>query len=385
MNDKLPLKGLIVLEFSQFLAGPSAGLRLADLGARVIKIERPNGGDACRTMALKNIFIGNDSLLFHTINRNKESFTADFKNEDDKEWVKKLILKADVLTHNFRPGIMEKAGLDYSSVKAINSRIIYAAVTGYGKRGPWKDKPGQDLLIQSLSGLSFLSGSGDAPLPFGLSIADMICGTHLVQGILACLYQRQITGEGSFVEVSLLESILDFQFEFLTTWFNGGSLPVKSKVNNAHSLLGAPYGLYKTADGYLALAMADLCTLANALELPVLKDYINEKDIFNNRDKIKSFIKQHLVTNTNNFWKSKMDTAKLWCMPVMNWKELLAHESYKSLQMQQAITTHDGQTIHALRMPVHINNKKIFAAKPAPQLGQHTEAIKDELLNEKFV
>src|SRR5688500_1803270 len=152
MTD-LPLKGLVVLEFSQYLSGPSAGLRLADLGARVIKIERPGTGDACRQLSIKNLWSDGNSLLFHTINRNKESFAADLKNPEDLFIIKKFIEEADVVTHNFRPGVMEKVGLSYAAVKQLNPRIIYAEITGYGKHGPWKKRPGQDLLLQSMSGL----------------------------------------------------------------------------------------------------------------------------------------------------------------------------------------------------------------------------------------
>ena len=155
----LPLQGLVVLEFSQYLSGPSAGLRLADLGARVIKIERPLKGDAGRKLAIKNIWVDDNSLLFHTINRNKESFTADLKDAEDAALVKKLITKADVVMHNFRPGVMEKTGFGYEAVKQINPRIIYAVISGYGKEGPWRNKPGQDLLLQSMTGLAFTTGN----------------------------------------------------------------------------------------------------------------------------------------------------------------------------------------------------------------------------------
>src|SRR5688572_23226039 len=151
---RLPLEGLLVLELSQYLSGPSAGLRLADLGARVIKIERSRKGDAGRQLAIKNLWTDDNSLLFHAINRNKESFTADLKNAEDLKQVKKLIEKADVITNNFRPGVMEKLGLSYTEIQQINPRIIYAEITGYGQKGPWKDKPGQDLLLQSISGLA---------------------------------------------------------------------------------------------------------------------------------------------------------------------------------------------------------------------------------------
>lgn len=191
--DNRPLAGLVVLEFSQFMAGPTAGLRLADLGARVIKIERPGSGEGGRQIAIKNIFVDDSSLVFHTINRNKESYAADLKNVEDLEAIRKLIAKADVITHNFRPGVMEKIGLDYANVRTLNPKIIYATVTGYGQEGPWAKKPGQDLLVQSMSGLTWLSGSdGDNPVPFGLAVIDMYCATHLTQGILAALLKRSV-------------------------------------------------------------------------------------------------------------------------------------------------------------------------------------------------
>ncbi|HEX8547450.1 MAG TPA: CaiB/BaiF CoA-transferase family protein [Cytophagaceae bacterium] len=375
-NLNKPLEGLLVLEFSQFLAGPSAGLRLADLGARVIKIERPQGGDACRKLVLKNLWVGDDSLLFHTINRNKESYTADLKKTEDLDAVKALIKQADILTHNFRPGVMEKIGLDYGSVKTINPALIYAEVTGYGKVGPWKDKPGQDLLLQSLSGLSHLSGNSDSPQPFGLAIADIMCGAHLVQGILAALIQRTSEGEGAHVEVSLMESILDFQFEFLTTWFNGGGLPVKSNINHAHALLSAPYGIYQTKDGYIALAMSDLKLVGLAAGLPSLIE--NTQDPFEDRDLIKERIAARLIEDSNEYWLGRLSEYKLWVMPVLNWKQLREEPAYQSLKMEQELTTSSGQTVRAVRGAIHIDGQPLYSSLSAPILGENTEAINKE-------
>ena len=234
----LPLQGIMVLEFCQYLAGPYAGLRLADLGARVIKVERPGSGEAGRRLATKNIYVDGDSLVFHSINRNKESLEADLKDPADLERVKSLIAEADVMTHNFRPGVMERIGLDFDSVMSINPRMVYGEVTGYGREGPLKNKPGQDLLAQAISGLTWLTGdAGQPPVPFGLAVGDMICGTHLAQGILAALVGRGKDGTGSRVEVSLLESLLDLQFEVLTTHLNDGErLPERAEVRNAHAV-----------------------------------------------------------------------------------------------------------------------------------------------------
>ena len=174
--------------------------------------------------------------------------------------------------HNFRPGVIERLGLDYASIKSLNPRIVYGQITGYGGSGPWKDKPGQDLLVQALSGLTWLSGNAtDGPVPMGIAIADIICGMHLAQGILACLVRRTITNHGGLVEVSMLESVLDMQFETITTFLQDGGQPMqRTATNNAHAYLGAPYGIYRTRDGHLALAMGRIPQLGELLGCPAL-------------------------------------------------------------------------------------------------------------------
>ncbi|MGZ3952034.1 MAG: CaiB/BaiF CoA transferase family protein [Flavisolibacter sp.] len=376
--ENLPLKGITVLEFSQYLSGPSAGLRLADLGARVIKIERPCKGDACRQLAIKNLWLGENSLLFHTINRNKESFAADLKSEDDLEIVKKLIARADVVTHNFRPGIMEKVGLDYASVKKLNEKIIYAEISGYGKKGPWKNKPGQDLLLQSLSGLTFTSGDKDHdPVPFGIAIADIICGTHLAQGVLAALIRRHRKGIGAFIELSLLESLLDFQFELLTTYFSSNQLPERSKHNNGHALLSAPYGIYRTAGGFISIAMVSLDKLSSSLECPELLVF-SQADAFKKRDEIKKVINHHLEKHPASYWLNKLQQSGIWAMEVFNWSQLKKEEAYTILEMEQIVGREQHQFI-TTRCPIRINRKKLFASKAAPSLGADNQSITCEL------
>lgn len=373
-----PLDGLLVLEFAQFMAAPTAGLRLADLGARVIKIERPVKGEAGRQIAIRNIFVDGDSLVFHTINRNKESYAADLKNADDLERVKKLIAMADVITHNFRPGVMEKIGLDYQSVKIINPRVIYGVVTGYGNKGPWALRPGQDLLVQSLSGLTYLSGTNDSgPVPFGLATADMICGAHFVQGILAALIKRAKTNAGSLVEVSLIESTLDLQFEVLTTYLNdGGKLPPRSSVKGAgHAYLSAPYGIYKTADDYLALAMGDLHRIANVLGCDISDVYPNKNLWFEHRDEIMNLLVQNIKERTTAEWIAKLDEQCIWCSEVYTYEQTLQHEGYKVLGMQQDVNLPSGGTLTTTRCPIRINGERLYSNIAAPSPGAQTDEI----------
>jgi len=377
-----PLEGLTVLEFAQYMAAPSAGLRLADLGARVIKIERPKSGEGGRQIAIKNLFVDGDSLVFHTINRNKESFAVDLKNPEDLATVKRLIARADVLTHNFRPGVMEKIGLDWESVRQLNPRIVYGEVTGYGQEGPWKDKPGQDLLLQSLSGLTWLSGNADqGPVPMGLAVVDILCGSHLVQGILAALIRRAKTQKGAFVQVSLLESILDFQFEVITTHLaDGGRPPQRSKRFNAHAYLSAPYGVYPTEDGYLALAMGDLMKIARLIGCTFIEAYSDPSRWFTCRDEIQQILADQLVTRPTAHWLAVLQTAGVWCSDVFDYAELLAHEAWKVLRMDQ-IVRREGVEVHTTRCPIRIDNEILFSPKAAPRVGEDNKSIQEALKN----
>jgi crotonobetainyl-CoA:carnitine CoA-transferase CaiB-like acyl-CoA transferase len=375
-----PLDGLSVLDFSQFLAGPSASLRLADMGARVIKIERPKTGDLSRQLYISNLALDGESTLFHSINRNKESFAADLKNERDRQLVHDLVAGADVMIQNFRPGVIERLGFDYKTVSKDNPRLVYGEVTGYGKLGPWRNKPGQDLLAQALSGLPWLNGNADQPpLPVGLSVADLFAGAHLVQGILACLVRRGITGSGGRVEVSLMESILDVQFELLTTFLNdGGKPPMRSAVNNGNAYLGAPYGIYQTADGSLAMAMGSVTRLGELLACPAMASYSDPKSWFECRDEIKRILANHLKTRTTDEWLALLEPADIWCSDVFTWSRLVNHDAFKALDMVQNVTCHDGSILRTTRCPIRIDGEIYKSSNGAPRVGQHTEDITEE-------
>jgi len=380
MNPPLPLEGLLVLDLSQFLAGPSAAMRLADLGARVIKIERPEKGDLCRQLYISNLQLDGDSTLFHSINRNKQSYAADLKKPDDLAKVKILLGRADVVIQNFRPGVIERIGLDYESVRQFNSKIVYGSVTGYGSTGPWAKKPGQDLLAQSMSGLAYLSGNADQPpVPMGLAVADLTAGHQLVQGILACLVRRGVTGIGGRVDVSLLESILDLQFEVFSTHLNdGGKAPDRCEVNNAHAYVGAPYGIYETADGYLSLAMGSVPQLGELLSYEPLLTYSDSRTWFTHRDEIKAHLVTHLKTETTRYWLDILEAADIWCSDVFTWERLRQEEGYKVLDFEQDVTNSNGTVLRTSRCPIRIDQQIYKHAKGAPFVGEDNTSIKKE-------
>lgn len=377
----LPLDGILVIDFSQFLSGPLCSLKLADLGARVIKIERPGVGDLCRTLYLSDTEIGGTNSLFHAINRNKESFTADLRNEDDRAMLRDLVARADVVLQNFRPGVIERQGFGYDDARALNPGVVYGSISGYGEDGPWVDLPGQDLLAQARSGLLWLTGSaGDPPMPMGLAAADMMAGNALAQGVLAALVRKARTGQGGLVQTSLLEALLDFQFEVLTTHLNdGGRLPQRSAVNGAHAYLGAPYGVYQTADGWLALAMTpSLERLATLMGLSDLDPWFNDpRQAMLDRDAIKTIIAAGVRTNGTAQWLALLQPADIWCAEVLDWPDLLASDAFQRLKMVQHIS---GATasLDTLRGPLRIDGATLTSPRAAPDLGQDRAAIIQE-------
>jgi CoA:oxalate CoA-transferase len=371
------LEDILIIDFSQFLSGPSAALRLADMGAEVIKIEKPGTGDICRQLYVSDIVLEGDSTIFHAINRNKKSYAADLKNEHDLEKIKKLLAKADVLMHNFRPGVMERLGLGYEEVKKINPSIVYAEISGYGTEGAWKNLPGQDLLLQAVSGLTWLSSSNDKnPTPMGVAVVDILAGTHLAQGILASLYQRGISGEGALVQVSMFESSIDFQFEVLTCYYNDGKqLPKRSAVNGANAYIAAPYGIYATANGYMALAMGNIVELATLLSCSDLLVFSQSAEWFDKRDDIKTILANHLVTQSTQHWLSILEPADIWCAQVLEYKELIQEEAYQKLQMEIVVKNSKGLSVTTTRCPIRIDGNILSSEKGAPFLGEDNAAI----------
>ncbi|TAA64240.1 CaiB/BaiF CoA-transferase family protein [Shinella sp. JR1-6] len=375
------LAGLTVVDMSQFLSGPYCSLRLADLGARVIKIERPDGGDLSRRLYLSDTEVGGDSTLFHAINRGKESLGIDLKNADDLAFLRRLLGKADVLIQNFRPGVIERLGLDYAAVKAINPAIVYASISGYGEDGPWVMRPGQDLLAQARSGLMWLNGdAAQGPVPFGLAVADMLAGANACQGILAALVRRGISGKGAHIQTSLLESLIDFQFEVLTTHLNdGGRKPKRSDFRSAHAYLSAPYGVYPAKDGYLAIAMTPLGRLQDLLQIEALAPYRDDsKAWFTARDAIKRTIAECIASETVDHWLSILEPADIWCSKVLEWPELLASDGFRILDMLQTVTREDAVSIGTTRCPVRVNGQRPAGHRAAPRIGEHSATIRAE-------
>jgi CoA:oxalate CoA-transferase len=383
-HSDLPMSGITVLDFSQFLAGPMAAMRLGDLGARVIKIERPQGGDIGRRLAFGGIVEDGDTLSFHITNRNKDSFAADLKDENDKKQILKLLSKADVVIQNFRPGVMERLGFSYEEVANLNPKIIYASISGYGSSGPWATRPGQDLLAQSLSGLPWLSGSGeDPPIPVGVALADIITSIHCAHGVTAALLRRERTGKGGQVETSLMESMLDLQFELISAHLNDPTIAVdRGARHTAHAFLQAPYGIYPTSDGFLALAMGSVPEIGELIGLPALSKFADPDTWWSMQTEITGLIAGHLISQTTKAWLDLLDAGDIWCAPVLTLPELINHEGFQGMGMSQDIirTSPDGSEVRlqTTRSPLRFDGRPLRNSRGAPRIGEHNQQIFEE-------
>ncbi|MXU66885.1 CaiB/BaiF CoA transferase family protein [Oceanomicrobium pacificus] len=367
-----PLAGLRVLDFSQFLAGPYASLRLADLGAEVIKVERAGMGDLSRYLYVSDVLIDGESSIFHAINRGKSSVAVDLKSSEGKARIWQLIEGADVVIQNFRPGVIERLGFGYDAVRARNPDIVYGSISGYGTGHTWEALPGQDLLAQARSGIMWLSGNDrDGPVALGLPVADILAGAALVHGILALLVRRGLTGEGGHTETSLIEAIADLQFELLSTHMNdGGILPSRPATNAAHAYLSAPYGLYRTADGHIAIAMNDLRDLWQCLDIEV---DISGLDAFRDRDRISAVLANHVRRMKTHALAHLLEQADIWAAPVMDWAEFDEAGILQSLGMIGR-ERRGGTDIATLLSPIRIDGTRPSASGPAPRLGDGGDA-----------
>lgn len=369
----LPLQGLRVLDFSQFLAGPYAALKLADMGADVVKVERTGTGDLSRHLYLTDTRIGGESTIFHAINRNKRSVAVDMKSETDRTAIRELVRGADVVLQNFRPGVMDRLGFGYEAVRAINPRVVYGSVSGYGTEGPWVDLPGQDLLAQARSGMMWLTGSAaDGPVAVGLPIGDVLAGAALAHGVLALLFRRERHGIGGLVETSLMEVLADLQFELLTTWLNdGGRTPLRSGQSPAHAYLAAPYGVYATADGHVAIAMGKLETLARITGLDSATAAL---DPFAARDRIKAGLAAALATKPTADWMEAFVAADIWAAPVLDWRALVATGMMETLDMLQEVERGEVR-LTTTRLPIKFDGQRPAATRAAPALGDANDLL----------
>lgn len=373
------LDGIRVVSFNHFHAGPMAAQTLADLGADVIAIE-PLQGAFHRNWAVADHFVAGQSVNLLTTGRNKRSLALDIKHPQGLALARQLVERADVVMENFRPGAMARLGLGYDDIRATNPRVIYASATGYGSSGPYVDRPGQDLLLQALSGLAARTGSADGgPTPVGAVVVDQHASTLYAMSILAALFNRERTGKGRLVEVNLLQAAIDLQAESLTAWLNGArDAAPRAGHGLAAWFCGGAYGIHPTADGHLAIAIASPRALARALDLPEL-DALDDVDAYRARDVIARAVHDRLKTRVTAHWLAVLHEHDIWHAPVQDYDDLLADPQLRHLEVFRTVRGEAGDDVTLLGNPMRFDGETL-PVRLAPQpLGAQTAEILREL------
>ncbi len=377
-----PLKGIKVLDLSRHLAGPYCSMLLADMGAEVIKVEQPGKGDETRTYGPP--FIKGESAYFLSINRNKKSITVNFKQEEGKEIIHRLIKKSDILMENFRPGSLDKIGLDYNSVAKSNPKIIYASISGYGKTGPESKRPGYDLAIQGMGGIMSLTGdSSGPPCKVGTSIGDILGGIYTCQGILLALIARIKTKKGQLVDISLLDcqvSLLTYQAGI---YFATGSPP--KRIGNQHPTI-CPYETFKASDGYINIAVANdklwhkLCDLLGLDEIENDPRFSSNPKRVENRDELFPIIDKIISTKKSTEWLKIFDEEGIPSGPILTVDSVVNHPQVQARKMVTEISHPKAGQIKLTGIPVKLSDTPGSIENPPPLLGQHTDEILSDVL-----
>ena len=373
------LNDIRIVSFNHFLMGPLGIQILADMGADVICVEALSGGFQ-RRFGGAQTFIDGDGCSFHLAGRNKRNIALNLKHPTGVEIARTLINRADVVAENFRPGVMDRLGLGYRDLRGLQPDLIYAAATGFGTTGPGAERPGQDLLIQALSGLALISGTqSSGPRPIGVSIADHHGAALYALGILGALFRRERTGKGCFVDVDLMSAAIDLQVESFVSFYNGdyqGSLLSPEYIGGWYN--GAPYGLYPTANGSIVISHCDLSILADGLNIPLLKTYL-DKDLFEHREAVAEMIAEKTKTRTSEQLLDSLQSLAIWCAPVNDYETVFSdpqvHHNRNFITSESA----RGTPITLVNHPVRYDGQHAEMQLPPQPLGAQSAAILAEL------
>ena len=374
---KLPLQGIRVIDFSQILAGPFCTMLLADMGADVVKVEKPNGGDDTRRYGPP--FIEGESAAFLTLNRNKRSIVLDLKSEQGLGVVRRMLADADVMLHNFRPGVVERMGLGYADVSALNPAIVYCAVSGFGATGPYSQRAGFDLVAQGMSGLMSINGFPDSPpAKVGVPMADLNTGMFCAYGILTAYINRLATGKGQHVDASLLESGMAYTLYESATYFATGE--VAGPLGSAHRMI-APYQAFATQDGYINIGAANqnnwerMCRAVGRDDLLDDARFASNPERMVNIQSLTPIMEETFRTQTTAHWVEVLEQAGVPCGPIYNIEQVYADPHVQSRDMAVELQHPKAGGIRNIGVAVKLSDTPGSVRTPAPLLGQHTDDV----------
>ena len=375
-----PLEGIKVLDCSQILAGPYCSMLLADMGADVVKIEKPGGGDDTRRMGPP--FLEGESAAFLAMNRNKRSVVLDFKNPDGVAAMRRMLADADVVIENYRAGVMGRLGLDYDAVRELNPGIIYCSISGFGRTGPYAERAGFDLIAQGMSGvMSFTGIPGSPPVKVGVPMADLNAGLYSAYGILSAYIHRQKTGEGQYLEVSIMEAALAYTVWESASYFATGQIP--PPLGSSHRL-SAPYQALKTSDGHITIGAPNqsnwqrLCEAIGRADLLEVETYADNAGRLLNRESLEKDLEETFGTRTTAEWCELLDAAGVPAGPIYNMEQVWQDEQVQARDMDVALDHPKVGTIRNIGLAAKLYSSPGKIQTPAPLLGQHTQEVLEE-------
>ncbi|NEY91831.1 CoA transferase [Rhodobacteraceae bacterium KMS-5] len=360
------------------MAGPFAAQRLGDLGADVVKVE-PTSGEWQRHMPAGGAQGNQINVSFLSLNRNKRSLAVDLKSDAGRAVVHRLSAEADVFIQNYRPGVAKRLGVDYETLVALNPRLIYVSMSGYGESGPYMLRPGQDLLLQAMSGAMLSAGrDGEPPMAAGQYLVDAVTAYSAFEGVLAALLHRERTGEGQKVEVNMLDAITTIQMQELSVFTVGGKPQTRSKEPHAHVYIRSPYGTFATSDGFVALAMPDLDTLARVLDEPRLSGLDAATAGWDQRDLLFGLVRGALPARTTAEWMAAFNANGIWAAPVYGYAELVADPQ---IAHNGTFVEYDHPTEGRVKtpgFPIRFSRTPSEVVRGAPLVGEHSREILTE-------
>ena len=377
MTSKRALERFSVLDLTRVRSGPTAVRQLADWGAKVIKVELPEKLDKSQLSGPRS---GSD---FQNLHRNKRSLSLDLKSKRGLDIFKKLVSKSDIVVENFRPDVKHRLGIDYETLKKLNDRLIYASISGFGQNGPYKDRPGFDQIAQGMGGLMSITGKpGGGPMRVGIPIADLTAGLFCAQGIMIALLEREVSGQGQWVQTSLLQAqafMLDFQ---AARWLIDKEVPAQAGNNHPTVI---PTGVFRTLDGHINIAGGGQIIwrrLCDALELSALitdSKYESPDARSNNRDKLNKLIEDQTVMKTSKYWVEHLNANSVPCGEINSIDQVFENPQIKHLEMVEELKPSNQNKVSLLGQPVIMSRSSSEIKLRSPESGEHNKQILEEI------
>jgi len=372
-----PLSGVTVVDLTRVLSGPYATMMLADMGARVIKIEQPGRGDDTRAWGPP--FVGGESAYFLSINRNKESVTLDFKHPEGRRLLEALIARADVLVENFRPGTLQKLGLGFDAVAPKLPRLVYCSISGFGQTGPKRARPGYDAIMQAEGGLMSITGSADGdPYRLGVAIADIVSGMYAAHGVVLALFARERTGRGQLVDVAMLDAVASLLTYQASIYFATGQPPLR--MGNRHPTI-VPYETFDTSDGTIVIAVGNdqqwrtFCDVIGDATLAVDARFETNPGRVANYDALRPLLAGRLRGRPADEWRQRLEAAGVPCGAVRDVAEVMNDGQILARDMVQELAHRAAGLVRLLGIPIKLGETPGAVRTPPPTLGEHTDHV----------